>query len=131
MFNKKLLITLLLLFSLFIGGEVLAASSLQEQAGNAMGTFGNESYGHEDAPYLPAVIGRIISVVLAVLAVVMVVLIILAGVKYMTAEGDKTKLEEAKKTITNAILGLVICVTAYSITSFVVRRLMESAYLID
>lgn len=129
---KKIIISLVVVGSILaISSPTFAASSLQNQAGNAMGQFGNVSYGYQDAPYLPAVIGRIISVVLSIVSVVMVVIIILAGYKYMTAEGDKTKLEDAKKSITGAIIGLLICLMAYSITSYVVSRLMEKAYLIS
>jgi len=41
------------------------------------------------------------------------------GVEWLTASGDKGKLEEAQKKISNALTGLVILVGSYAIVRFV------------
>ena len=43
----------------------------------------------------------------------------------MTARGDESKVEKAISTMRQAIIGLVITVGAYSITQFVVPRIVE------
>jgi hypothetical protein len=44
---------------------------------------------------------------------------ILGGFTWITAGGDKTKLEKARGEITNAIIGLIIVAAAYALTSLV------------
>jgi len=74
---------------------------------------------------LPEIVASIINIVLSILGIVLVVLIIYAGVKWMTSDGDKG-VKEAKTMLTNAVIGLVIVVAAWAITSFVVSSIMGS-----
>jgi len=53
---------------------------------------------------------------------VAVVFLIVAGVKYITANGDEKKVEEAQKGITNSIIGLIICFLAVMIVNFVLEK---------
>ncbi len=46
-----------------------------------------------------------------------IILLIVAGIKYMTAGGDENKAAEARKGIQNAIIGIVIVVSAYFLIS--------------
>lgn len=72
---------------------------------------------------LPTIIGSLIGVVLGILGLILVIYIIQAGIMYMTAGGDPAKVDKAKKMITQAIVGMVIIVAAYSISSFVITSL--------
>ena len=72
---------------------------------------------------LPVLIGSIISVLLGFLGVVIVLIIIYAGFLWMTAQGDKAKVEKAKTMISQAVVGLIIIFAAYSITSFVIKNI--------
>jgi hypothetical protein len=45
----------------------------------------------------------------------------------MTAAGEQEKIEKAKKIIRGAVIGLIITVGAYSITAFIVPRVLERA----
>lgn len=49
--------------------------------------------------------------------------ILYAGVTWMTAGGDPDRIERAKKTLRNGVIGLVIMLSSYSITWFVARRI--------
>lgn len=46
-----------------------------------------------------------------------IILVIVAGIKYMTAGGDEGKTSDARKGIQNALIGLVIVVSAYFLIS--------------
>jgi len=72
-------------------------------------------------------VGRFVSILLSVLGVLFTVLIVYAGFLWMTASGDETKVEKAKKIISSSIIGLIIILMAYSITNFVVPRLMQDS----
>ncbi len=56
-----------------------------------------------------------ISVVLTVVGVLVVIYLIMGGFRYITAGGDEKKVEVAKKTITNAIIGLIVILLAFAI----------------
>jgi heme/copper-type cytochrome/quinol oxidase subunit 2 len=73
---------------------------------------------------LVTLVANIIKIVLSILGVIFVVLIIISGVKWMTSDGDKG-VKEAKTTIMNAVIGLVIIVSSWAITSFVVSSIKD------
>jgi len=80
---------------------------------------------------LPSIIGRIINAVLGFLGVVLIVIIIYAGFLWMTAGGSEEQVGKAKQWMINAIIGLVIVLLAYAITSFVVTKLAGTIGGID
>jgi hypothetical protein len=47
------------------------------------------------------------------------VYLLLGGMTWITAGGDKTKLEKARDEITNAIIGIVVVAAAYAITTLI------------
>lgn len=69
------------------------------------------------------IIGRIIQIVLSFLAALAVILVIYAGFKWMTSGGDEGKIDEAKKTLRNAIIGLIIIMSSWAIVTFVLAQL--------
>src|SRR3990167_5695530 len=77
---------------------------------------------------LPILIARIIRAVLGVLGIITVILVIYAGFLYMGSHGDPAKVAKAKKIITNAVIGLVIFFSSYSIASWILGKLLEAAY---
>ena len=69
------------------------------------------------------IIANIIKVALSLVGIVMVVLIMYGGYLYMTAGGNEEQISKAKNVLKNAVIGLAIILSAYSITSFVMRML--------
>ncbi len=72
---------------------------------------------------LITLIGRIINVVFGFLGVIMLGYILYAGYLWMSAGGDTKKVDEARNTIRNAIIGMVILVSSFAIVSFIMRQL--------
>lgn len=62
---------------------------------------------------------RIINYVLGFLGLIAVAMIIYGGVSYVTAAGEQSKVDNAKKVILYAIVGLVIVILSYAIVSTV------------
>lgn len=60
-------------------------------------------------------------------ALVCVVILIASGYKYITAAGDENKVESATKTLTFAIIGLVVCFIAVILVRFVLSRIIGTA----
>ncbi|MFA6106834.1 MAG: pilin, partial [Patescibacteria group bacterium] len=72
------------------------------------------------------IIVRVIQVVLGFLALVAVVLVMYAGWTMMSSEGNAEKVEQAKKILKNAVIGLVIIFSAFAIVSFILNALTGS-----
>lgn len=70
-------------------------------------------------------LGSIVQVALSFVGIIFLTLMVYAGFLWMTAKGDESKVDKAKEIIKAAIIGLVITLGAYSITAFVVPRVVE------
>ena len=57
------------------------------------------------------------------MGIVAVGLIMYAGWIWMTSEGSEEKIEQAKKILTNAVIGLIIILSAFAIVSFIINSL--------
>lgn len=81
-----------------------------------------EDFGDDgETGNLSATIGNIIKVVVGMLGLVCVVIIIMGGIQYMTSAGDAGKVKKAKDTILYGVIGLIICVLAFAITTFIIN----------
>ncbi len=69
------------------------------------------------------VIANIIKTFLGFLGIIFIVLIIWAGYNWMTASGNEEKVTKAKKSLYQAVIGLLITLSAYAITYFVFTAL--------
>lgn len=65
------------------------------------------------------IVASVIRIALSILGVVFILLIIYAGYNWMTAQGDEKQVQEAKRMIRNAIIGVAIILLSRAITSFV------------
>lgn len=71
-------------------------------------------------------VAKIIKVALGFLGSIAVILIVLAGFKWMTAAGNEDKIAESKKLMTAAFVGLIIILTAFALTNFVINSVISS-----
>lgn len=74
-----------------------------------------------DADTVKELIDKVSTWVLGFAAAVAVLFIIWAGLQMVTAAGNKERYEAAKKTLTYAVVGLIIIVLALAIVTFVTR----------
>ncbi len=74
---------------------------------------------------LNVIIGNVINVVLGFLGIVLLFYFLYGGFKWMTAGGEEEGVKEAKTMIRNAVIGLVIIMASYALTSFVLTQLAE------
>lgn len=68
---------------------------------------------------LNTVINRIIKTALGFVGALFLAMFVYAGVLYMTAGGDAKKVDSAKKTMLNAVFGILIIAMAYTIISLI------------
>lgn len=72
------------------------------------------------------IVGRIIQVALGLIGIITVVLIIWAGFRWMTSAGREDEISAAKKTLSAAVIGLIIILMAYSLTTFILGELFDA-----
>lgn len=70
------------------------------------------------------IIGRVINVVLGLTGVILLSIMLYAGYLWMTSGGESEKVEKARTMIKNAIIGLLIVVSAFAITKFIFDMLL-------
>jgi hypothetical protein len=97
-----------------LNSSVLDSENTKDFAGSA---------GYEGATKdtLSTTVAGIIEVFLGLLGTIFLVLIIVSGWNWFMAQGDSKKLETAKARMFNAVIGLIIVVSAYAITVFVFK----------
>lgn len=72
---------------------------------------------------LVTIIAGIIATFLSLLGIIFLILVIYGGFLWMTSMGNEQKVLKAKKTLSNAVVGLIIIVSSYSIANFVLNAL--------
>ena len=121
---KKTLI-LFLLSAIFLSSAIFsvkAAASYNFTNDSGVDTLGKTAGYNVGAAATPEYyVGLVLSIIFSLLGLIFMILTIYAGIKWMTAQGNNSQIEQAKDTLTRAIIGLVICIVAYGITFFVVN----------
>ncbi|MFA5124885.1 MAG: hypothetical protein WC473_03660 [Patescibacteria group bacterium] len=120
----KISILTLFIFTIFAVSPVMA--QVQEGLTN-LGSVGQDT-GLKviGGGSLPTIVGGVVQAVLGILGTLLVLLLIYAGFIWMTAQGNEKKVDEAKKMIYNAVIGLAIVAGAWAITSFVLDQLQRA-----
>ena len=122
-FNKKLVACfLMLLISFFIvAPNVFAADYGLSEAITEGGLEEPLNTTSDDTVQIK--IGKFIGVVLSFVGVIFFILVIYGGFLWMTARGDSGQVDKAKDLLYAAVIGLVIVLAAYAITSFIGTQL--------
>ena len=100
---------------------VFAASALER-----LDSAANEAFPGQRERQAPVVAGQIINFFIAALGILFLVLMVYGGYLWMNARGNEQQVEKAKSLITQAVLGLIVVLSAYAITYFVVTNLMTA-----
>ncbi len=125
------LMSFLLVFNLSIAINGAQAGSgfleLENQEGFKDGEIAQEYGQSSDEPRdIRMVIVSLIRTFLGLLGIVFVGLLVYAGFKYMTSQGNDDQVAEARKQIVHSVIGLVIILTAYSITHFILVNVLKA-----
>ncbi|MBP9761414.1 MAG: hypothetical protein KBD15_04215 [Candidatus Magasanikbacteria bacterium] len=108
-----ILLTPLSVLAINLGGDIADRAAV------------NAGYARATETSLAETIGVVIKTALSFIGVIFLVLTVYAGFLWMMARGDEGQVEKAQKIIQSAIIGLVVTVGAYSITAFVVPRIVS------
>ncbi|KKW42726.1 MAG: hypothetical protein UY92_C0004G0062 [Candidatus Magasanikbacteria bacterium GW2011_GWA2_56_11] len=109
-----------LLAVLGLAPGILSAAGIQSSGPN-LSTVAKKAEFSENV-LLPEIVGTVINAVLSLVGLIFLVLMVYAGILWMTARGDESKVEKAKTIIEASLIGLFITVSAYAITVFLTGR---------
>lgn len=87
----------------------------QKISNPALGDFGNQT-GQE---FLSKLLPALIQLIFVTGFIAFVFTFLIGGFKWITAGGDKGKVQEAQQTISNSLLGLFVLFMFFAILSFV------------
>ncbi len=114
------------LFSLLLGMSLLTPVQAQDIGLEVNGKSLGESSGLSGNDIRTTGV-QIINVILGFLGIICVSLLVYAGFMWMTSGGSDDKIETAKKIIWATVIGLIIILSAWSITTFVLSRTYHAA----
>lgn len=89
-------------------------AEIPEEIKNKFPTPGNTEQTQEN----------VINYILYAVGIAAVVMMIVAGIQMTTSAGDPGAVAKAKKTMTYAIIGLVVVILAYAIVNFVIDEVV-------
>lgn len=70
---------------------------------------------------LPIIVGNVIFWLLVFAGIVAIVLIIISGFKFVTSGGEPKRAEGARKTLTWAIIGLIVVLLSFAIVAIIAQ----------
>lgn len=82
--------------------------------------------GFPEPKSIPEILAAIIGTALGFVGIIFLCLIIYSGFRWMTSGGKEEVILKAKDTLKNSIIGLIIVLSAYAITRFVIGALVET-----
>jgi len=113
------------IFSSFFNPNVSANNTLDEVCKNAPTSPVCIERNKTENPIVGAngILTRVIQIFIYFVSVASVIVIILAGLRFITAQGDPNSVSTAKKSIFYAIVGLLVAVLAQIMVLFVLNKL--------
>lgn len=118
---KKLVALLAVVAVIVAAGLVFSTPTWAGCTGTScIGAAVNEVNPSPTGDTLPAIIKKIVNLLLYVIGAVSVIMIVIGGIKYTISNGDSSAVTSAKNTIFYAVIGVVVAILAYAIVNFVV-----------
>lgn len=113
---KKLFFLGNLLILFFLANQARALDFENPAAGLFVGSLGDNTFGG-------IMMFAITSILLPLVGIISMLFIIIGGFQYITSRGDEELATSGRRTLTNAIIGLVIVILSYVIIATVINSL--------
>lgn len=118
-FRLSIFLATVLTMGILSVGVAQAQGNINNALGN-LGRLGTKTGTTETD--LGTIVGTAINAALTLVGIIFLILMVYAGYLWMTARGEEAPIENAKKIVKAALIGLVLVMSAYAITFFVVNR---------
>lgn len=66
---------------------------------------------------------KLTNIVAYIAGIAAIIMIIVSGIRFMTSDGDTSKVSSARSTLTNAVIGLIVIILARTLIVFVIARI--------
>ncbi len=119
---SKIILSLTIFTAVFTTAAPVLAQTDKYGLGKAAGKA-ELKLGLAGGDSVESVVGSIISVALSMIGIIFFLLILYAGFTWMIARGNTEAVDKSKSIIEGAVIGLIIVMAAYAITSFVFTSL--------
>ena len=123
---KKLNLNKYLLLFFFLSGFFVASPILAASLKDGFSTTGDlkdfansANYTESHAPEY--YVGLVLNGLFSILGIIAMGLLFYSGFVWMTARGNEAKVTKAKDNITEALIGLIILVGSYALTTFLIK----------
>ena len=110
----SLMLTTLMVAPVLAQGNLNNASSLLKRSAGQAGV-------QQESP--DVIVGTVINTFLTTVGLIFLLLMIYAGYLWMTARGEEAQVDKAKKIISNSLIGIVVVLSAFAITTLITSRL--------
>ncbi len=125
---RKLLLAALLFITLLVPVTVSAQYNLlppecQDQSNPAYNASACKATGSNPISGRDGVLSRVVSIFSYAVGAASIIMIIFGGMKYISANGDSTKVASARDTILYALIGVVVFLSSQLIVRFVLSSL--------
>lgn len=103
-----------------------ATAKITDWSSKLSNSKGGELYGAGAGGGSSADVAKFIGTILVMgpfLGIPFIIHMVMAGYEWMTAAGDAKKVEDAKKRITNAVIGLALFISLYILAYFIIKSL--------
>jgi len=122
MINRIKILSVLFLLVLGLSSGTIALADIADdtglsETGQAAGLSDIDVYTY---------IGVSINAFLGILGIIFLIIALYAGFLWMTAGGDSDKVTKSRQWLINSIIGLIILLSAYALSNFVIQRIVES-----
>jgi len=121
-FKPKLFILCLIAGSLMANMALAAGTTGMDRLKNTATAIGFST----EAIQPQTVAMQIVLAALGFVGLIFLIMIIYAGYQWMTAGGNEEKVKEAKKRIQYAIIGIVVILAAFAITTYIANVMIKS-----
>lgn len=123
--NLKKLLFLAIFLTVLIVPYLVFAQTAGSPLGNMEKVGGDAGFKKATETSISSIAGTVVTTALGFLGIIFLILTLYAGFLWMTAQGDSDKVDKAKKLLQNAVIGLILIISAYGIYQ-IVARIMDA-----
>lgn len=123
LFKKSLILSTVLVAVLGFVSVAFAQTDTISEGFNVAQNIGEGALGTTD---IRTIIVNVVNVALGFLGIVAVIILMYGGYLWMTSGGNQERVDSAKKTIRNAVIGLLIIIASWAIVFFAVNQLFRA-----
>jgi len=120
-FKRRVAVLLVFIVAVFLFSTHIVKA--QELGLNYASNFGLEGATEKDPRDF---IVNVIKYFITFLGLIAVVMVMYAGFLWMTSDGDPEKVNKAKKTLINSVIGLIVVLSSFAIVTFIANMMNGS-----